>query len=138
MSLKWMKSKVAAIIFVNDKKEILLCLRDDKPEIPYPNYWGLIGGHLEQGETPFEALKRETMEEIGYDINEAVFLGSLDDEAENWVYIFHGKMDKKADELYLTEGQRLEFFDYERIMKLINIPQPLLVFIENNKEKIFC
>jgi len=30
-----------------------------------PECWDLIGGHLEPGETPLEALSREVMEELG-------------------------------------------------------------------------
>ncbi len=44
--------KIAAIIFENDKGEFLLALRDNKPGIPFPNHWDLIGGHVEEGERP--------------------------------------------------------------------------------------
>jgi len=37
-----MKRKGTSIIFVNDKKQILLLLRDDKPDIPYPNMWDVV------------------------------------------------------------------------------------------------
>lgn len=56
--------KIAAIILENDKREILLSLRDNKPGIPFPNYWDLIGGHVEEGETPEEALVREVKTEF--------------------------------------------------------------------------
>lgn len=32
-----------------------------------PNQYGLLGGHMEEGETPDEALRRECKEEIGVD-----------------------------------------------------------------------
>lgn len=41
----------------------------------YPNYWGLVGGWMEWGETVKEALKRETMEEIGVEIEVIKFIG---------------------------------------------------------------
>jgi len=38
-----MKRKGTSIIFVNDKKQILLLLRDDMPGIPYPtNMWDVV------------------------------------------------------------------------------------------------
>ncbi|GMQ79629.1 MAG: hypothetical protein BMS9Abin03_055 [Thermodesulfobacteriota bacterium] len=44
-----MKRKGTSIIFVNDKKQVLLLLRDDKPGIPYPNMWDVPGGHVDEG-----------------------------------------------------------------------------------------
>jgi 8-oxo-dGTP pyrophosphatase MutT (NUDIX family) len=55
---------IAAIIFENDKGEFLFFLRDNKPGIPFPLHWDLFGGHVEEGETPEEALVREVKEEI--------------------------------------------------------------------------
>ncbi len=53
-----------AILYQDDK--FLMQLRDDIPNIVYPGHWGLFGGHLESGETPDSAVKRELLEEIGY------------------------------------------------------------------------
>ena len=50
--------KIAAIILENDKREILLYLRDNKPGIPFPDYRDLIDGHVEEGETPEEAHEK--------------------------------------------------------------------------------
>lgn len=36
-------------------------------------YWGSIGGHVEFGETPIEATKREAMEELGVEIGNVQF-----------------------------------------------------------------
>jgi 8-oxo-dGTP diphosphatase len=32
---------------------------------PFKGYWGLVGGHVDEGETVKEALKREFLEETG-------------------------------------------------------------------------
>ena len=60
--------KIAAIILENEKGEFLLYLRDNKPGIPFPDHWDLIGGHVEEGETPEEALVREVKEELGLNL----------------------------------------------------------------------
>lgn len=130
-----MKDKVACVIFINKKKEILLLLRDNKPTIPYPNTWALIGGHLENRETPLEALKRETKEEINYNIKNSIFIGTIDDKAGNLVYIYKSKIDKKIKELKLTEGQKIDFFNFEDSLNL-DIPWPLTEFLIKNKDKI--
>ncbi len=131
-----MKGKVAGIIFINNKKEILLYLRDNKPNIPYPNTWAMLGGHVEANETILEALKREIREEIGYFLEKAVFINSFDDGAGNRLYVHKSFIDKNSEELTLTEGQKLGFFSFEDVLK-INLPKPFLNFILQNKDKIF-
>jgi len=53
-------AKVA--LFVGDR--LLITLRDDLPDIPFPNKWDFPGGGREGDETPFETLAREVLEEV--------------------------------------------------------------------------
>lgn len=57
-------SKIALLC----ENRVLTILRDDKPDIPYPEYWDLPGGGREQDETPFECVSREFFEELGLQI----------------------------------------------------------------------
>ena len=47
---------------------LLIYLRDDKPEISFPNHWDLFGGQVEENETPEQALIRELKEELNIDV----------------------------------------------------------------------
>lgn len=127
--------KASAIIFMNLERKILLYLRDDKSSIPYPNYWSLLGGHIEENETPLEALKREMIEEIEYPLRESSFVGTFDDNLGSLVYVFKSEIDKTLDELPLHEGQKLGYFNFEEIIQM-KIPEVLKNFLIKNKDEI--
>ncbi len=128
---KW--KKVSAIILENKKDEILLYLRDNKPEIPFPHHWDLFGGHIEKGETPEEALEREVEEELGININNYKFFKkyvvSKGDASPNIKYVYSGKIDKTIDELTLHEGEKLLFFKREEIpeVKFANVLKDIVM-----------
>lgn len=45
--------------------DLLVCLRDDFPHIPWPAHWDLPGGGAEPGEAPADCALRELAEEFG-------------------------------------------------------------------------
>lgn len=68
---------VAAFILV-ENDGYLMQLRDDRPDIWYPNRWGLFGGAVEKGEDPLTALRRELYEELELTLGEAEFFARFD------------------------------------------------------------
>jgi 8-oxo-dGTP pyrophosphatase MutT (NUDIX family) len=60
----------AAILVLKDGR-YLLQLRDDVPQIWYPDHWGLFGGGVEPGEDEIEALRRELFEELEFEFAQA-------------------------------------------------------------------
>jgi 8-oxo-dGTP diphosphatase len=133
--------KIAAIIFENDKKEILLYLRDNNPDIPFPDYWDLIGGHLEEGETPEEALVREVKEELDIDLKEYSFYKEVEcltgDAYENIKYIYTGKINLPIEEVTLLEGVRPRYFSRDEIphVKFANILKSIVMEYIKDKDQ---
>ena len=108
------KIRGASMLFLNNKKEILLLLRDDIPNIPFPNTWDILGGHMDENETPEKCIVREMKEEIGVDIGTPVLFRKtqLDDGIE---YTFWKKADFDIEDINLHEGQKLQWFSEEEV-----------------------
>jgi 8-oxo-dGTP diphosphatase len=104
-----MKPKGTSIIFVNDQKQILLFLRDDKPSIPYPNMWDVPGGHVEDGETPEQCIVREMKEEMDLTLEQFALL-SVMEFTDRIEYTFWKMANLDIEGISLHEGQQLKWF----------------------------
>ncbi len=113
-----MRKQGCAIIFVNSANEVLLCLRDNQPDIPCPNQWDLLGGGLEEGENPDECLRRELREEIEYDLPHPVKLQVFDIGEQGMVHVFWQRVEFDLTRTPLHEGQRLRWFSEPEIRAL--------------------
>lgn len=60
-----MRDAAAAIIYLPNGAYVMQ-LRDDRPDIWYPDHWGCFGGAVDGDETPEQALLRELHEELGF------------------------------------------------------------------------
>lgn len=101
-----------SIVMENMEGEVLLLLRDDKPTIAFPNHWTLVGGKVEDGETPEVAAHRELEEETG--LKTKLSFWKRYDRRHPLVivdqYIYTGKIDASQESLILGEGQDIQFF----------------------------
>lgn len=92
-----------AIAILYQENKFLMQLRDNIPNIPYPGSWALFGGHIEPGETPEVAVKREILEEIGYDLPAFFEFGCYAD-VQAVRHVFHAPLLMEFSQLILTEG----------------------------------
>lgn len=109
-------------LLVNAQGEVLLQQRDDKPHLNYPGHWTTLGGKVEAGETPDEAMRRELLEEI--ELEPEMRLWKVFDNpvghggiiVEQHFYVGH--IDLPASEITLNEGQALAFFGLDDLAAL--------------------
>ena len=115
--------KVALIIFYDKSNRILL--QDRRKISKRGEEWGFFGGGIEEGETPEQALIRETKEELGYDLKEFEYIGNykntLDDGFTIDRYIFVSPLKDKASKFQLYEGEGMQLFSISEAIKLKRI-----------------
>lgn len=126
-------TKVTCIIFYDEDGRVLLHNRDDAPE-----FWALIGGGVEEGELPLDAIKRELREELGFDVDRPIkyrishyktYSHKLDEESLVELHVFESKFPgfsefKDSEEVKLTE---LQFFGLEEARQANKLPFAKLV-----------
>lgn len=138
-----MKSGVKVFIKNEALGKFLFLLRDNDPNIPGPNCWSLVGGGIEENETPTEALEREVFEEINIPIFDLrlILQMTAEDKVNGKVfpvyrYIFSAKINASQDEITLTEGQKASFFTLEEIVNDEKVCPGLKKLIINNRATI--
>ncbi len=90
-----------AILYQGDR--FLMQLRDNIPGIFYPGHWALFGGHLEPGESPDVAMRRELLEEIGYAPPILTPFGLYED-TQVVRHVYASELDVDRSQLVLNEG----------------------------------
>lgn len=115
--------KVVAVALVDGKK-VLMQQRDDKSGVIMPGRWCLPGGMLEAGETLEAAIKREFLEETGYELKNPILF-----ETDSYIvkdqkvkgYIFYEVYDRKQ-KIKCLEGQKMDFKSTEELEKIKVVP----------------
>ena len=127
------------IILINDNK---ILLQKRKGSKLWPGYYALPAGHIDEGETQYDALVREAKEELGIEIN-------LNDVINNYVVLRRNffEIDGKILEPYID--YYFEIKKYNGVPKIIeedkcdellwadvnNLPEPFInyegVFLED-------
>jgi 8-oxo-dGTP pyrophosphatase MutT (NUDIX family) len=85
----------------------------------------LPSGHLEEGETPFQAMMRELREETGSSDGEAILMGEIIPDTgrlENrlWAFYAHNVIIKSLPVPHENEGIEVHLVSYEKLFEMIN------------------
>jgi ADP-ribose pyrophosphatase YjhB (NUDIX family) len=106
--------RVAGVILHREGR-VLLQHRDDRPDIRWPGAWAIFGGHVEEGEPPDEAARREIHEELGLWLEGALDLVYHRDDGDRERFIFAAPLEVPPDALDLREGQDMRLFAREEL-----------------------
>ena len=122
----------ACVLFVNEKNEILLQLREDN------GFWGYPVGSMELGESFEECAKREAFEESGLIADELEYFDTESGESTHYIYPngdeiyvagivflcrkYHGEMKPQKEEV-----ESLKFYDLNNLPDKMSIRNKQIV-----------
>ncbi len=104
-----------ALAMLHRQGRWLMQLRDDIPGIVAPGCWGLFGGHLDPGETPEQAVRRELLEEIGWQPHH-LELWLEHPHPRRLAHVFRAELTVPPEALQLLEGQDLALVSPEELL----------------------
>jgi 8-oxo-dGTP diphosphatase len=115
------------VILIDRQGRFLLQLRDDIEGIAWPGMWGIVGGAIEVGESPYDAAVRETEEEVGQRIDQLHLVGSIPAvwSGGGTLHLYCGSAPFFDAEIVVGEGQDARFFDPGEI-RLLERTTPFL------------
>lgn len=122
----------AFCIFLNEKDEVMLCLRQDKP------LWNLPGGRVEEKESPWNAAVREVKEEIHVDCKIERLLGLYHKPAQDEVvFMFVAKIEQGTPKLS-DEVADIQYFPLDHLPENIApMQRQRLEWFRNDKQSLF-
>ena len=121
------KNSVAVIVNANNK--ILLLKRADDSKIWMPNKWALVGGAIEKGETPQQAVEREILEETKLEIKKFVKSLSIKRNTDSIEHIFACRYTGEDTDVKLNEeNTKYGWYDVSE-MKFLEIVPHLIEYI---------
>lgn len=115
--------KVSLIIFYDQDKRILL--QDRGGISKRGEEWGFFGGGIEKGETPEQAMVRETEEELGFKLENFEYIGNYRNSLDGFTidrHIFVSPLDDKLPKFSQCEGDKMELFHIHQAKSLKMVP----------------
>ena len=107
------------LAYIDSGDSLLMLYRNKKEKDINKNKWIGVGGHLEKGETPIDALYREVKEETGFDIISYQKCGKIYFNYDNTHEIMHlFKITKVSGELIECDEGTLKYIPKNEIYNL--------------------
>jgi len=115
------KPKDGAKIIILSPDKILLFHRDNIPTIRSPDCWQLVGGGIEEGETPELGLIREVQEEVSYDLKEFKLITKTKGSQGEDVWVYVAFVDKDEEPKFILgpgEGKEIGWFTVDEALAI--------------------
>lgn len=124
--------RIVAVVLLRKDGASLLQHRDNRPDIPAPDFWVFPGGHAEPGEASVDCAVRELEEETAYRTPRLDFLLSFEDDffgrqPVQPMEVFWGIYDGQQP-LQCREGQALRFVSRNEVPALKTPPYQLAIW----------
>ncbi len=112
-----MNKRAAVVVVVNKENKVLCLLRSETDEWK-PLHWGLPGGHLDEGEYPYNGILREAKEETNLDVG--AFYCGIRKDIQGWDIYIYGADTYSGDIEVSFEHSDYAWFSVEEIASLPN------------------
>lgn len=116
-------SRLAVVLLVDERGWVLLQERDEHAPRA-ANQWGMVGGHVEDGEDFEPAVYREVIEETGIDLPPGTLTLWRDaeytypDGHHGHYQVYAARVDLVDEDIVVGEGRQIVFVDPEKILGL--------------------
>lgn len=108
-------------IIVDGKNRVMLIKRTKRASFA-PNQWCLVGGKVDEGETPIASMDRELSEEIGKQLTLSYWKEIENPDTSSGArwnsHYFTGRLDELPTDLEVDEVSDIGFFTLDQIMEL--------------------
>jgi 8-oxo-dGTP diphosphatase len=115
--------RIAVVFLVDARGHVLLQHRDEHAPRA-ANQWGMVGGHVEDGEDFGPAMRREILEETGIEIaaEDLTLWQATEFDYTDGLHsdyrVYAGRVDLTDDDIVLGEGRAIVFVDPARTADL--------------------
>ncbi len=123
----------ASTAIITTGKKFLLFHRDNIPSISSPDCWQSVGGCIEKGETPSEALVREVLEESSYKLTSYKHLYTFRNILVRDQHIYLALVnpaEMTKFKLGPGEGQAIGWFTLDEVAKLKLTPTSKIIYVD--------
>lgn len=114
--------KSCGTIIIDQNKVLLIGAKDKNGQI----FWSFPKGHQESGETDIETATRETLEEVGLDVEitdrTPIIVSHLIDDGRvvKYIYLFLAKISGGAIQPQTSEVEYWQWVDFDEVAKYLS------------------